>query len=154
MSSDCAQPHMRNVFWRAQGLDKRQLRSRARLPVERTHTEWDAGFFIGQPGYACRLSGPIIGSDRYADGRLKSAPEAGSRIRRSDPGRIKEWDSVSHRYGAERCYAPFRQPTRFGVPLVALGRGARTWTPSSQSASRRSSGTVTRVPPLALPPRR
>ena len=167
MSSDCAQPHTRNLYWRSQGRHQRQVRSRAKLPEGRVQTCWDAAYFIGQPGYASRLAGPIIGSDRHANGRLKSAslllpPRA------SDPNKIRLSDSVAHRYGVERSYAPFRQPARFGVPLVALGRGeTRTWTPaSSQSRSGtgpRSKGGLTEggnkrghpihVPSLAIPPR-
>jgi hypothetical protein len=38
--------------------------------TQRTRTQWDATYFIGQPSYNTTLSGPIISSDRRADGTL------------------------------------------------------------------------------------
>jgi hypothetical protein len=49
--------------------------------TQRTRTQWDATYFIGQPSYNTTLSGPIISSDRRADGTLLALAHRSASLR-------------------------------------------------------------------------
>ena len=115
MSSDCAQPALRNLYWK--NTSGRPQRMWPTLTEQRKRVQWSASYFVGMPGYASTLSGPIIGPDRHANGVIKSK-SLPSVSRLGDQGVIRRADTVAHRYGPERTYARLGSD-RFGVPLAA-----------------------------------
>ena len=155
--SDATNPACRNLYLqRPARAFRRQQRTVVLPPEARTRQRMPQ-----VPGINGYLVGPIVGSDRTANGKLKPR-QAAVQPQFVDALTIKRGHSVAHRFGPER-YSWHRQAR---IPLVAIelaaGRGqavaARAASaPPLAGPDRPGTGTSSAssvfIPPLALPAR-